>query len=111
MRLVSQTASLGQALTKPVAKSSTRYPRWVRAGEAARWLRGEVVVEPTAKMACAVFAISYPRLKKAQARLDRNKHHFDEKHVNGNGTPTLSDEFVERIVVEDRARQDEDELR
>ena len=79
-----------------IAKSSTRYPWWVRAENAALWLRGEVEVVRTAKMACAVFAISYPRLKKVQARLDRNKH----GNGNGTGTMVLSDAVIDNMIME-----------
>jgi hypothetical protein len=97
------SGALPQALTKPVktitglylAKATRKYPAWRRAKDAVGWLKGEVVIVPTAKLACSVFSVSYPRLKQAQAQLDRNKH-----HGNGNGAPALSDEVVERIVAE-----------
>jgi hypothetical protein len=81
-----------------LAKSSTGYPWWARAEDAARWLRGEVVVKPTAKLVCATFNISYPRLKQAQrqlALLERTKH-----HGNGSVAPAMSDDVVQRFVVE-----------
>jgi hypothetical protein len=104
----SSTSAHGQAPARPpktvtgqrLAKSSTGYPWWARADDAARWLEGEVVVKPTAKLACATFNISYPRLKQAQrrlARLERSKH-----YDNGNGSvaPALSDDVVQRFVIE-----------
>jgi hypothetical protein len=81
-----------------IAKSSCGYLPQVRAEDAARWLRGEVVVRPTTKMACAVFGISYPRLRQAQkrlARLERSKH-----HINGNGSAVLPDAVIDGIVAE-----------
>jgi hypothetical protein len=84
-----------------LAKSSCGYPWWARAEDAARWLKGEVVIAPTAKLACEVFRISYPRLKRARALLavlERSKHHVDEKHVNG--TTVLSDAVIDGIVAE-----------
>jgi hypothetical protein len=85
-----------------LAKASSGYPWWVRAEDAARWLKGEVAIKPTAKLACAVFNVSYPRLKDAQERLDLNQHYFDEKHGNGNGTSAaaLSDAVIENVVLE-----------
>ena len=71
-----------------IAKSSVGYPPWARAEDAAGWLVGMVVVEPTAKMACATFNISYRRLREAQARIERNRHHFDENRGDGNGNGT-----------------------
>jgi hypothetical protein len=98
------SGALPQALTKPVktitglylAKATRKYPAWRRAKDAVGWLKGEVVIVPTAKLACSVFSVSYPRLKQAEAW-----HHF-EKHVNGTGAgaTALSDEVVERIVAE-----------
>jgi hypothetical protein len=87
-----------------IAKSSCGYPLEVRAADAVRWLKGEVVIAPTAKLACEVFRISYPRLKRAQARLVQGRHHFDEKHVNGNGNgataTALSDAVLDHMVIE-----------
>jgi hypothetical protein len=102
---ISVPSALGQAPKPPkvvtgerLAKSSSGYPPWARAEDAARWLRdeGEIRVKPTARLACTVFNVSYPRLKQGQARLSCDKH-----HVNGNGAaPALSDDVVERIVTE-----------
>src|SRR6266480_1373752 len=93
------SGALPQALTKPVktitglylAKATRKYPAWRRAKDAVGWLKGEVVIVPTAKLACSVFSVSYPRLKQAQAPPDRNN-----PHAKRNAVPALSDELVER---------------
>jgi hypothetical protein len=98
------TAPLGQVARKPevvtgqrLAKSSVGYPLWVRAEDAARWLSGEVVVQPTAKMACQIFRVSYPVLKQAQALIGQNKPRGD--HVDGTGAATLSDDEVVELIA------------
>jgi hypothetical protein len=104
--MLTSTSSTKQAPVKVtigalfLAKATRAYPAWRRAEDAARWMKGEVVITPTAKLACAIFRISYPRLKQAQTRLERNKHHVDWNHVDGNGSTELSDGVVERIVAE-----------
>jgi hypothetical protein len=91
------TKSLRTITGQFLAKASPQ----LRAELAVRWLGGENAIKPTVKLACSVFAVSYPRLKQARARLERNKHHVDEKHVNGNGSGTvLSNDVVERIIAE-----------
>ena len=57
-----------------LAKASVGYPALLRAEDAVRWQRGELQIKPTAKLAAAVFNVSYPRLKQAQARLEPRKH-------------------------------------
>jgi hypothetical protein len=79
-----------------LAKATRTYPAECRAEDAARWQRGELQIKPTAKLACEVFRVSYPRLKQAQARLEPNKH---SRH-HGNGMTPLSDQALERIVAE-----------
>jgi hypothetical protein len=104
MRLVSLTAPLGQVLAEPtggqfLAKATSAYPAWRRAEDAVRWLRGELQIKPTIKLAAEVFRVSHPRIKQAQARIEqreRNKRYAS----NGNGTTTLSDSALERLVAE-----------
>jgi hypothetical protein len=103
----SSTASPGQVpkivTGERLAKSTVGYPWWVRAQDAALWLAGEAEVKPTAKLACAVFGVSYPRLRQAQARLRRRDR--SKPHVNGNGrsanghAPNLDDGNLDRIVA------------
>jgi hypothetical protein len=96
--------NLGQAPAKPIktisglrlGKAVRRYAKRRRAQDAARWIRGEVViVTPTIKLAASVFGVSAPLVR---AQLDRcAKHHANG---NGDGITTLSDDVVERIVAE-----------
>lgn len=82
-----------------LAKATVAYPAWRRAEDAVRWLRGELQIKPTIKLAAEVFGVSFQRLKQAQARIEqreRNKRHA----LNGNGTTTLSDSALERLLAE-----------
>jgi hypothetical protein len=85
-----------------LAKSSVGYPLWARAEDAARWLSGEVVVRPTAKMACQIFRVSYPTLKHAQTLIWQNRPRVRRVNGNGNGSgaPSLiSDDALDRLVA------------
>jgi hypothetical protein len=79
-----------------IAKASASYLPWQRAEDAIRWMRGEVAVNPTAKLAAEVFGVSVPTVTAARKRLD---HRDRAKRFNG-GVSTLSDDAIERIVVE-----------
>jgi hypothetical protein len=93
-------ATNGQApATKTVtgqylAKATVNYPPWRRAEDAARWLRGELTIKPTLKLAAETFGVSVPLVAQAREWLERVK-----RHGNG-GTTTLSDDAIDRIVVE-----------
>ena len=100
MRVSNPTTSQVKIITgQRLAKASVGYPALLRAEDAVRWQRGELQIKPTAKLAAAVFNVSYPRLKQAQARLEPRKH---SKHhgLNGGGMTPLSDQALERIVAE-----------
>jgi hypothetical protein len=92
-----------------LAKTFRTYPKRQRARDAASWIRGEVTVTPTIKLAASVFGISPPLMK---AQLDRRRGgDYDrdhrrparagQTHGNGSGNASqLSDDVVERIVAE-----------
>jgi len=93
--------ALGQAPAKPIKTISGlhlakafRYPKGRRAQDAAGWIRGEVVVTPTIKLAAAVFGVS-PPLVRAQLEL-RAKH-----HANGNSDAPypMTDAALDRLVA------------
>src|SRR5262249_37566455 len=79
----------GQYLAK-----ASHYPKQTRAADAAAWICGEVVVEPTIALAADVFGISPPLVK---AQLGLRAKHLGNR--NG-GAPALSDDVVERMVTE-----------
>jgi hypothetical protein len=83
-----------------LAKATVNYPRWRRAEDAVRWQRREVDVKPTAKLAAEVFGTSLHLMKTARARLERHEQGKRHRANGGNGTTALSDDAVERIVVE-----------
>ena len=88
-----------------LAKAFRSYPKWRRALDAAGWVRGEVMITPTIKLAASVFGISPPLVK---TQLDREHvrgrdHHRPARagQTHGNGSASqLSDDVVERIVAE-----------
>ena len=65
------TGAVPQAPAKPVkvvsglyiAKAFRSYPKWKRARDAASWVRGEVTVTPTIKLAASVFGTTPPQVK------------------------------------------------
>jgi hypothetical protein len=85
-----------------IAKAAVNYRKYQRAEDAARWLRGELQIKPTVKLAAKTFGVSIPLV--AEAR----KHHLRQlarreqgkRHLNGGSVPGLSDDAVERIVAE-----------
>ena len=82
-----------------LAKATVGYPPWKRAEDAALWLRGQLTVKPTVKLAGETFGVSVPLVAAARNRLDgreRGKRHA----TNGGGVTALSDDAVERIVAE-----------
>jgi hypothetical protein len=86
-----------------LAKAWREYPVWRRALDAVRWTRGEVTVAPTAKQACAIFRVSYPRLKRAEAILAEQRERVEcikceRTLLNGNGPTTLSDSVLDNLV-------------
>jgi hypothetical protein len=82
-----------------IAKATRAYPASRRTEDAVRWLRGEVQIVPTIKLAAEVFGVSYPRIKQTQARTEQRER--SKRHAsNGNGTTTLSDSALERLLAE-----------
>jgi hypothetical protein len=79
-----------------IAKAHRAYTPWQRAEDAARWIKSEVQIVPTVKLAASVFNVSVPLVMKARAILDERSR---RKH-RANGSTTLSDAVVERIVTE-----------
>ena len=79
-----------------IAKAFRSYPKWKRARDAASWVRGEVTVTPTIKLAASVFGTTPPQVKAQLEHRERNNRHAS----NGNGTTTLSDSALERLGAE-----------
>ena len=105
MPLSTRGPSNGQAKTKTVtgqfiAKATVGYPKHQRARDAARWLRHELDIEPTAKLAAATFGVSIPTVRRQSRLLEQRDRGRKHHAVNGGGTTALSDDAVERIVVE-----------
>jgi hypothetical protein len=82
-----------------IAKATTNYQPWQRAQDAARWLRGELHIKPTAKQAAEIFGVSLPLVAKAREWLELLEQRR-RSATNGNGVSTLSDSAVENIVRE-----------
>jgi hypothetical protein len=80
-----------------IAKATVHYSKQERVRDAVLWLRGEVAVAPTFRLAAHVFRVSAPLVVKAYRLVEQLDN---KRHVNGNGTTTLSDDVVERIVAE-----------
>lgn len=79
-----------------IAKASRHYSSRQRAVDAARWIRGQLQIKPTLKLAAKTFGVSIPLVAAARERLEQQ----DKHRANGNGTTTLSDSAVENIVAE-----------
>ena len=61
-----------------IAKGTVNYPSWHRAEDAVRWLRGELQIKPTIRLAAEVFRVNAPLVEEARERLERRergKHH------------------------------------
>jgi hypothetical protein len=80
-----------------LAKATVNYPPRRRADDAAGWLRGQVIIKPTIKLAAETFGVSVPLVAQARDRLEQRER--SKRHGNG-GTTTLSDDAIDRIVVE-----------
>jgi hypothetical protein len=80
-----------------LAKAAVNYPKWYRAKDAARWLRGELAIKPTLKLACETFGVSVPLVAEARKYLEQQER--SKRHSNG-GTTTLSDSAIDNIVRE-----------
>jgi hypothetical protein len=79
-----------------IAKATVSYPYWYRASDAARWLRGELAIRPTLKLAAEVFGVSVPLVAAARERFERQER--SKRHVGG--TTALSDSAIDNIVRE-----------
>ena len=71
-----------------LAKATVNYPAWQRAQDAAAWLRGEVAVKPTLKLAARTFRVSVPLVVQAREQLEQVEQR--KRHLNGGSTPTLT---------------------
>jgi hypothetical protein len=80
-----------------LAKATVNYSPRRRAADAVRWLRGELAIKPTLKLAAKTFGVSVPLVAEVRDRLEQRER--SKRHGNG-GTTTLSDDAVERIVME-----------
>jgi len=86
-----------------IAKATVNYPPRRRAEDAARWLRGQVAIKPTIKLAAETFGVSVPLVAQAREQLKYNEWLEQQergKHRGNGGVTTLSDDAIDRIVVE-----------
>src|SRR4051794_39256550 len=74
-----------------IAKATTSYPKRQRADDAARWLRGELQIKPTIKVAAETFGVSVPLVTEARKRFEQRER---AKRFSA-GTTTLSDSAIE----------------
>jgi hypothetical protein len=81
-----------------LAKATVNYPPWRRAEDAARWLRGELTIKPTVKLAAKTFGVSVPWVASARELLEQRGR--AKRHGTASSLMSLSDDAVERIVVE-----------
>jgi hypothetical protein len=81
-----------------IAKATVNYSCWGRAWDAARWLRGELQIVPTVKLAAKTFGVSIPLVAEARTLLERRDR--AKRHTNGGGSIVLSDFAIDNIVVE-----------
>jgi hypothetical protein len=80
-----------------IAKATVNYPPWQRARDAARWLRGQLRIEPTVKLAARTFGVSEPLVREARELLEQEER---SKRRNNGRTLFLSDSAVDNIVRE-----------
>jgi len=80
-----------------LAKATVNYPPRRRAEDAVRWLRGQVTIKPTVKLAAQTFGVSVPLVAQARERLERRER---AKHHGNGGATTLSDSAIDNIVRE-----------
>jgi hypothetical protein len=80
-----------------IAKATVHYSKQERVRDAVLWLRGEAAVAPTFRLAAHVFRVSAPLVVKAYRLVEQLDN---KRHGNGNGTTTLSDDVVQRFVIE-----------
>jgi hypothetical protein len=85
----------GKIVSSQYLVKAFRYPKWKRALGAAAWIRGEISVTPTLKLAACVFGVSVPRVKAALERCA--KHHA--AGTGGDSYP-ISDAALDRLVAE-----------
>jgi hypothetical protein len=80
-----------------LARATVNYPPRRRAEDAVRWLRGQVIIKPTVKLAAKTFGVSVPLVAQARDRLERRAR---AKHHGNGGTTALSNDAVDHIVAE-----------
>lgn len=86
-----------------LAKATVNYPPRRRAADAARWLRGQVIIKPTLTLAAKTFGVSVPLVVRARERLKYNEWLEQQergKRFGNGGTTTLSDSAIDNIVRE-----------
>jgi hypothetical protein len=77
-----------------LARATVNYPAYHRARDAARWIRGELTITPTLKLAAETFGVCVPLVAAARDALAR------EAQRQRSGAFTLSDSAVDNIVRE-----------
>jgi hypothetical protein len=80
-----------------IAKASNYTPQQ-RADDAARWLRGELTVQPTVALAARTFRVSVPLVAAARERFAQRAAR--PKRFGNGGTAILSDSALESIIRE-----------
>jgi hypothetical protein len=91
-----QAVKTVKTITAQYISKATHYTKWERAHDAALWLRGELRIVPTTKLATRFFGVSAPLVVEAGRRYDE----WRNNGVNGNGTPTLSDAVLDHMIIE-----------
>src|SRR4051812_44668873 len=76
-----------------IAKATVNYAPQQRAADAARWLRGELLIKPTVALAARTFGVSVPLVVEARERAKRAK-----RFANGSNVSGLSDHVLESLV-------------
>ena len=70
-----------------IAKATVNYASWHRAEDAVRWLKGELQIKPTAKLAAETFRVNAQQVKEARERLERRERGKRQGYFD---TPVLS---------------------
>jgi hypothetical protein len=76
-----------------IAKATSGYPPRRRALDAARWLRGELTIKPTVRLAAQTFSVSVPLVAEAREQLEREERR-------ARSALPLSDSAIDNIVRE-----------
>jgi hypothetical protein len=81
-----------------LAKARVNYRSWQRALDAALWLKGQLTIEPTIRLAAKTFGVDVRKVVEARDQLERREQ--GKRHAVNGGTVSLSDSAIENIVRE-----------